>query len=1033
MNSLALSLRILLIEDNLDEATLVELHLRSVPWTDFSVTHVTDLAAAQQVLSAEAFDACLLDLNLPDSQGMGSIRSLKHCAPNLPIVVLTGDESRHTEDEVIRNGGQDYLIKAESTPRSIARAIRYSIQRARLQNDLQEQSHRLRDFALASADCFWELDAELCFRWFAEGLHAVIGTTPDELLGKPFSVLTVHPEQDSTWQTVLAALAEHGIVKNAELHVVQKNGQSKWIRVNAVPLFVDEQFVGYRGTGSDLTPLKQVEDALEQSIRRQEWMIAASGIGLWDWDLSQDILQWDQQCYRLLGYTTDTFSMSYAIWHNQWIHPEDRQRAHQEIQEQITQQQSFIIEVRLRNAVGGWTWVEQRGRTIVTDAHSNPQCMVGTLLNIDDRKQTYERIDKLLQASVAVIYTLRPGHLSVMNYVSQNLVNVTGYKAHTANQKLGWLATHLHPDDYAQRETALQNWLAEGAKGVLNLRFRLMAPHGQWRWIEDQLTAIRDPSGVVTELVGAMLDATGKVETSRRLEEREGLLQSTLNSLDDLLLVLDREGHLLDSHAPQRLTSFGFSPELHTGEHFTQALPTILIAPLHNAIQHLQQNLSSCEFQYHLEIDAQQRWFSAKVSARLCNAGHTYDGAVCLIRDDTERVEAERRVRESEELFHSIFEHASYGIATIDLDDGHFTTANPSFMEMLDLSPETVLTTTLDDLLPPDSIELRIANLKSEQKEFYKYKEKISLISRNNTIILAEALIRRVTIANKYYLLAIFRDITQRMHAQEKLEEYRRQLETLNTELEQRVAQEIAKNQEQERLMMNQSRFVQMGEMLSMIAHQWRQPLNAISIAAINLVIAEELGDANSEKSIETGRFIQEQAGKMSETITDFMEFFRPEKAKENFLIQDVISEAQSLIGAQLEAHGIEFLIHWEIPEGSAPTLCGQRNELAHVFLNLIGNARDALQECAQPSKLIQLTIHQDTNNWIIDFKDNAGGIPEHYLDRIFDPYFTTKPNGKGTGIGLYMTRIIIERNYHGKVTVRNDHEGAVFSIKLPY
>lgn len=273
--------------------------------------------------------------------------------------------------------------------------------------------------------------------------------------------------------------------------------------------------------------------------------------------------------------------------------------------------------------------------------------------------------------------------------------------------------------------------------------------------------------------------------------------------------------------------------------------------------------------------------------------------------------------------------------------------------------------------------------------------------------------------------------VRARVQTQINLKQKTDVIEKLNRNLSERVRQEVEKNREQERLLMHQSRFVQMGEMLSMIAHQWRQPLNSVSLAAINLTTASELGVLNAETVRLQASFIQELTRRMSETIDDFTDFFKPDRHAETFYLQEVFERVRTIANAQLKAHSIDLQVDLT-PEVQEHPLLGRKNELAHVFLNLVTNARDAFEEKAIRQGLITIRAYLQTTRLIIQVSDNAGGIAPEALDRLFDPYFTTKPQGKGTGIGLYMCRTIIERNYQGDITVKNQPEGATFTLRLP-
>jgi signal transduction histidine kinase len=250
----------------------------------------------------------------------------------------------------------------------------------------------------------------------------------------------------------------------------------------------------------------------------------------------------------------------------------------------------------------------------------------------------------------------------------------------------------------------------------------------------------------------------------------------------------------------------------------------------------------------------------------------------------------------------------------------------------------------------------------------------------------------------------------------------------LNESLEQRIQEEIEKNREKDHLIFNQSKSVQMGEMLNMIAHQWRQPLNAISASAIGIEMQQELGGLTPEAIIEHSDFVQKQTQQMSKTINDFMNFFKPEHERKSFYVHELMDEIVSLMGMQLKSRGISLRYDKQSPI----IINGYLKELAHVMINLIANARDAYESVVMDEKPIDISFFEDAECWRIKVEDHAGGIPEELLEKVFDPYFTTKEQGKGTGIGLYMVRRIVKEIFSGTIEVSNSANGACFEIVIP-
>jgi len=249
----------------------------------------------------------------------------------------------------------------------------------------------------------------------------------------------------------------------------------------------------------------------------------------------------------------------------------------------------------------------------------------------------------------------------------------------------------------------------------------------------------------------------------------------------------------------------------------------------------------------------------------------------------------------------------------------------------------------------------------------------------------------------------------------------------INHLLKKRIKKEVQKNRDNEKLIIQQSRLAQMGEMISMIAHQWRQPLNNLSVLNQTVVLKykrNKLDDkiidyfqTNSNKQIQN----------MSKTIDDFRDFFKPEKEKVNFCINDIISNTIEMVEPVFVTN--EISINFENVE--ILNTIGYPNELGQVILNIINNSKDALLEKKIEKKKIDILLFKQNQDIIILIKDNANGIPSNIIDNIFDPYFSTKIEKDGTGLGLYMSKMIIEDHCDGKITASNDKDGAVFRIML--
>jgi PAS domain S-box-containing protein len=230
---------------------------------------------------------------------------------------------------------------------------------------------------------------------------------------------------------------------------------------------------------------------------------------------------------------------------------------------------------------------------------------------------------------------------------------------------------------------------------------------------------------------------------------------------------------------------------------------------------------------------------------------------------------------------------------------------------------------------------------------------------------------------------------------------------------------------EKELLLLRQSRLAAMGEMIGNIAHQWRQPLNLLGLCAQELQMTYNTDGFSDEYLEASVKKMMATISHMSKTIDDFRDFTKPDRQKTDFRILEVIRKTISLQQSTLNTEQIKI----EVVSGCDPVVHGYPNEFSQVLFNIMINARDAFLTQKTTSPVITIELTTEGDRCVIAITDNAGGIPEEIMHKIFDPYFTTKGPDKGTGIGLYMSKTIIEKNMGGTLTARNVAGGAQFRI----
>ena len=263
------------------------------------------------------------------------------------------------------------------------------------------------------------------------------------------------------------------------------------------------------------------------------------------------------------------------------------------------------------------------------------------------------------------------------------------------------------------------------------------------------------------------------------------------------------------------------------------------------------------------------------------------------------------------------------------------------------------------------------------------------------------------------------------------------ELEEINSSLEKRVKEEVGKNIKKEKLLQRQSRLAQMGEMINMIAHQWRQPLSAISSSIIGIESKISIGKFDFSQESDREIFlkflnrklsgISDYVNTLSETIDDFRNFFKPDKKKELVSFSEPVKKALKIVESSMKTKGIKILTLFKNDDN----ILFYKNEMMQVILNILKNSEDNFIEKNIKNPKIKITTYFKDKNYTIRIEDNGGGIPNKILPKIFDPYFSTKNEKNGTGIGLYMSKIMVEEHHNGKLSAKNIEDGISFKIEI--
>ncbi|OGU13139.1 MAG: hypothetical protein A2076_07650 [Geobacteraceae bacterium GWC2_53_11] len=414
------------------------------------------------------------------------------------------------------------------------------------------------------------------------------------------------------------------------------------------------------------------------------------------------------------------------------------------------------------------------------------------------------------------------------------------------------------------------------------------------------------------------------------------------------------------------------------------------------------------------------------------------------------------KLREKSELLHSVIEGTSDAIFVKDLEGRYL---------LFNSGAETMTGKKAAEIIGRDDVHLFPPELAHKLKEIDR-----TLMNDGQTLVSEEIVVdssggqhivlitkgpTRDAEGNITGLFGIARDITRRRKAEAALQaaydDMEHRVETRTAELasmvvtlekqvaerqraEQALKQETLERiraveslREKERMLLQQSRLAAMGEMINNIAHQWRQPLNVLGLQIQQMRLYYDIGSFNRDYLEASVTKSMGLINHMSQTIDDFRCFFKPDKEKVEFAVQGVITRTLSLVEDSFRNQHISIVFTAE----ADPSILGFPNEYSQALLNIMINAKDALLERRPQNARVTITLGMEAQRSIVTVSDNAGGIPEDILDKIFEPYFTTKGPDKGTGVGLFMSKTIIEKNMHGTLMARNTREGAEIRIEV--
>jgi PAS domain S-box-containing protein len=570
--------------------------------------------------------------------------------------------------------------------------------------------------------------------------------------------------------------------------------------------------------------------------------------------------------------------------------------------------------------------------------------------------------------------------------------------------------------------------------------------------IDEQMQALKDAHKktlfiflfFIVILSGVVLVLFKMFKNQKYLKENLSIknqeIQAILNNNAVAIFVANRKRDILKTN--QRACElFGYSQKelqgssfelLHTSKDSFEAF-----APYYNKLK--QSNIAHIEYPFRKKDGS---LIYCSVYGTLLDENNPQKGVIWTLVDTSEKKEIEANLKKTKERLVNIIQGTNTGTWEWNIQTNKVI-INKRWTQMLGYDINTLKPIDLKlykKISHPEDFKRSQALIKQHFEEklpYYECEIRMKHHLGHYIWILHRGCVNTYDKKGRPLLMAgTAQDITRIKEYEQNLEkevkQKTRSLNELNKHLEKKVQDELGKNRKKDILLQQQSRLAALGEMLGNIAHQWRQPLSAITSSISGLKVKQEFGQLQSNDIEEVSQAIMHNANFLSETINDFRNFLKKDKKKSTFLVANAIFSTLKIVQASLKNNYIE------VDTSNIDTTVeyfGNENLLKQVMLNLISNAKDALLEQKIENKKITLELVQKRNDILIYVIDNANGIDHAIKEKIFDPYFTTKHPSQGTGLGLYMSNQIIKEYFNGSIELFNrsntKDSGACFIVRF--
>jgi PAS domain S-box-containing protein len=890
---------------------------------------------------------------------------------------------------------------------------------------LQNINRRYETIIDAIHDGIWEWNLQTDYIYWSPHWKKTLGYEDSELHGSfdKFKEL-VHPDDfQAVIDEIYKNLKKRGDHYHVEFRIQHKDGRYLWMRSRGKIFFSEKgEAEILLGSHTDIT-----EERLSQLKYKRLYDSMLEGFA--SVDSSGKFIDVNQAYLDMLGYSLEELKeinfKDITVDENQF-----EMQNGENMQMVSKRGYSDLFEKEYIRKDGRRVAVEMRVYAL-TDSTGEIGGLWALVRDITERKREQIELQKLADRYEVTQSTTKMG--SFEHNLSQNrswwskeTYNIFEFDRDEAVPSFKEFGKIVHPDDLKKFMQNIGKTLQEGVE--CDMRYRLLFGD-RVKYIWGKARIIIDIDGF-KKLVGTAQDVTKEELTQiefqkqkEALEERDEYVLQVFNSTMVAYYIYSFVENRHTFINKRYMTILGYSLEDINSFSSDKFMELFHPDDKDRVLKHMRSVYSSRlgdahELRYRFRHkDGHWTWCYARGTLLDIGENGTPQTMMGSFFNIDELVKKEIELRNSEARFRAVFDNSVLGIRVLN-KRGVTIECNSALSNMLMDSERECENLTLEEFSHSEDIEREkrlFQQLITGEESSATFQKRF--IKQDGSTLWTIVHVSTVTPDDeKIYVVQLIQDISEQIELEEK-------------------------QAKQEQIMFQQSKLAAMGEMIGAIAHQWRQPLTVINGTLLNIEDSFHSGELDEQSLKDHIDYAENSLTYMSNTIDDFRNFFAPTKNRKSFCVEEAVANSISIIYAQLKDHNISISMRSgglnisnfqrKSYKGECHRVTGYPNEFTQVILNLLANAKDIIIEKRVEDGVISVDIREIKGDVYISVKDNGGGVPEKVIDRIFEPYFTTKEEGKGTGIGLYMSKMIIEDNMDGKLEVENLESGAEFRVVL--